>query len=38
LPRGGVIRSNSFALLTVASASGNRPRGLKVKTIGKARG
>jgi len=27
-----VISSNSFALLTFASASGNMQRGLKVKT------
>jgi len=35
---GEVISSNSFAIFTFAYASGNRPRGLKVKTIGKARG
>jgi len=35
---GSVISSNSFALFTFSSASGNMRRGLTVQTIGKARG
>jgi len=33
-----MLSSNSFGLLTFAFATGNKRRGLKVKTIGKARG